>query len=92
MIVVWVGEKPRVHVSVGVFTQKIRQRCTVTNRAAVPAYPVMIDVTDEKRRCILSENFFLLAPGETKTVRVTVDEGDVGEITVSCWNGKTVYA
>ena len=64
----------------------------ITNRAGAPAYPVTFDVTDGEQRCMLSENFLLLAPNETKTVRVTVDEGDVGEIAVSCWNGNTVYA
>ena len=38
----------------------------------------------------LSENFFLLEPSEEKTVRITADRGEVGEISVSLWNGEGV--
>lgn len=64
----------------------------IANIGETPAYPVTVDVTDLEQRCFLSENFFLLKPQETKTVRITVDQGDIGRVAVACWNGDTVYA
>lgn len=62
----------------------------ITNLSDVPAYPVTIEQTDPDSREFLSDNFFLLKPGETKAVRITCDCGQVGQVRISCWNGKTL--
>lgn len=62
----------------------------LTNTSDTPAYPVTLDLTSDSQRCYLSDNFFLLKEHESKTVRVVCDEGEIDEISVSLWNGKSL--
>ena len=64
----------------------------VTNVSDAPAFPVTLDIPDETARCCLSDNFFMLKSGESKTVRVTRDKGDVDEVFLSFWNGDCLTA
>ena len=64
----------------------------VTNGSDAPAFPVTLDIPDETARCYLSDNFFMLKSGESKTVRVTRDKGDVDEVFLSLWNGDLLTA
>lgn len=64
----------------------------VTNVSDAPAFPVTLDIPDETARCYLSDNFFMLKSGESKTVRVTRDKGDVDEVFLSLWNGDLLTA
>ena len=64
---------------------------TVKNEGAVSAYPVTVET--ESARFYADDNFFLLEPGEEKTVRITVERDGVAEkekITVSAWNGEEI--
>lgn len=58
----------------------------IENTADVPAYPIVISLTDETKRFFLSDNFFMVAPREKKTVRITSQSGECGEISVMAWN------
>jgi hypothetical protein len=59
----------------------------IKNISNTPAYPITLDVTDDNQRCFLNENFFLLMPGEEKTIRITCDKGEIKEVKVDFWNG-----
>ena len=60
------------------------------NVSNTPAYPVTLDLSSDTGRCFLSDNFFLLAAGEEKTVRLTCDKGTVEKVAISWWNGEGV--
>lgn len=62
----------------------------IKNISKDPAYPVTLDVSDDKKT-FLNENFFMLKPNEEKKVCITCDIGDVGRIRISFWNGDTVF-
>ena len=49
-------------------------RITVKNTSDTPAYPVTVDVRNTTCRFYLDDNFFLLKPGEVKTVMLTCDK------------------
>lgn len=60
------------------------------NAAEAPAYPVTLDLGDgEEGRCYLSENFFLLKPGEEKRVRLVADS-PFREVKICAWNAEEV--
>lgn len=59
---------------------------SLENPSDVPAYPVTLSLADESKRFFLSDNFFLLAPGEKKNIKLTCDEGECGSVIVSAWN------
>lgn len=63
---------------------------TLRNISDVPAYPVTLDVCGNEKRCFLSDNFFLVKPGEEKTVRLTCDSGKADGIEVAFWNGEHI--
>ncbi len=63
---------------------------SVENISDVTAYPVILDLIDEEKRCFLSDNFFMLMPHESKTVRITCDNGETGKIKVGIWNGNSI--
>lgn len=60
----------------------------IKNISNHPAYPVTIDIHNCEQRCVLSENFFMLENGEEKTIRITVDKGDIDKVKISFWNGQ----
>ncbi|MBE6584775.1 MAG: hypothetical protein E7649_07390 [Ruminococcaceae bacterium] len=64
-------------------------RVLIENVSDSPAYPVTIDLCDEQKRFFLDDNFFMLKPYEKKTVRITCDDSQVGNISVSLWNGES---
>lgn len=65
----------------------------VTNTSDVPAYPVTVEQDHQRTRQYLSDNFFLLRPGESRTVRLTVNDPQAAaNIEVSAWNAPTVQA
>ncbi len=63
---------------------------TVKNISDVPAYPVTLDLENANQRHFLNDNFFLLKPGEKKTVRLTCDSGKVETVKIDFWNGETI--
>ena len=62
----------------------------IENAGEVPAYPVVLNLTDESKRFFLSDNFFMITPGEKKCIRITCDSGNCGEICVSAWNSESI--
>ena len=60
------------------------------NSSDTPAFPITFDLVDDEKRFFASDNFFMLKGGEEKTVRITCDRGNAGEIVVGLWNGKDV--
>lgn len=64
----------------------------IENISDISAFPVTVEPKDESARFYLSDNFFLLKAGESKTVRITSDTNGLEKITVNLWNGKAVSA
>lgn len=65
----------------------------VQNRGAVPAFMTRVDVAEAKRVFIASDNFFWLAPGESKEVTLKIqwrEKGSQPLITASAWNAETI--
>ncbi len=62
----------------------------IKNRSETPAYPVTVDLSDERKRFFLDDNFFMLKGGEHRVIRVTCREGKAGAISVGFWNGEGV--
>jgi len=60
------------------------------NISDTPAYPVTVDTDNDTQRCYVSDNFFLLKPGEEKTVRITCDSGEPQNLVVDFWNGEKI--
>ena len=63
-------------------TERSGNRITITNTGKLPAVGVNIQCPENEYRLIVSENFFWLNPGESKTVDVNLSE----EIKTDCWN------
>ena len=53
----------------GYFVRKIFK---IKNEGSVAAYPVIIDSADIKTKVVLSDNFFLLCPGEEREVSAAI--------------------
>ena len=62
----------------------------VENVSDHPAFPVTVDLENDEQRFFASENFFMLMPREKKTVRITCDKGEIGNVKVSLWNGTPI--
>lgn len=62
----------------------------IENVSDYPAFPVTVDLKNEEQRFFASENFFMLMPREKKTVRITCDKGEIGNVKVSLWNGTPI--
>lgn len=61
----------------------------VRNTGTQPAFPVKVDIAGAKRSFFASDNFFWLAPGESKTVSLEVlwrSEPGAASVDVSAWN------
>lgn len=58
------------------------------NPGTVPAYPVTVEAVNEYARFFADDNFFLLAGGEKKKIRITydLDKGEQTDIAVRGWN------
>ncbi|WP_103982980.1 glycoside hydrolase family 2 protein [Parabacteroides chinchillae] len=63
-------------------TERSGNRIKITNTGKLPAVGVNIQCPENEYRLIVSENFFWLNPGESKTVDVNLSE----EIKTDCWN------
>ena len=63
----------------------------IKNISENPAYPITLDLIDDDQRCFLNDNFFLLMPGEEKTIRITCDKDKIKEVKVDFWNGTPLY-
>lgn len=63
----------------------------IKNISENPAYPITLDSTDGEQRCFLNDNFFLLMPGEEKTIRITCDKGEIKKVKVDFWNGTPLF-
>ncbi len=63
----------------------VNLRVKVKNEGSVPAYPVVIDTKDVRTRIVLSDNFFLLYPGEERDIEAILN-GEERGITVSSFN------
>lgn len=69
----------------------LRQYVTIKNVAAVSAYPVIIET--ESTRFYADDNFFMLEPGEQKTVCITMESDKLQgreKITISAWNSEGI--
>lgn len=69
-------------------------RVKITNTGKVPAFMTKLDITGIKRAFYATDNYFWLAPGESREVEAEVlwREADAGKnivLTVSAWNAKT---
>ena len=62
----------------------------VENISGISAYPVVVNSNDEDCRFYLSDNFFLLKPYETKTIRITFDKGEYRDVEIDFWNGNSI--
>lgn len=63
---------------------------SVKNISDIAAYPITVDLVDDAKRCFLSENFFMIMPFEEKEINITCDEGEVEDIKIQLWNGKSL--
>ncbi len=64
---------------------------TVSNTGTVPAFPVSLD--SDTLPCVCEDNYFLLAPGETRTIAMTVfrKQGKKeSSYTIRAWNAPPV--
>ncbi|MCU0229677.1 MAG: hypothetical protein MUF01_18760, partial [Bryobacterales bacterium] len=64
---------------------------TITNDGRQPAYPVKIDLVGGKRSFFATDNYFWLAPGESKELKLEVKWRDTPDsakwrLTASAWN------
>jgi beta-mannosidase len=69
-------------------------RVKITNTGKVPAFMTKLDITGIKRAFYATDNYFWLAPGESREVEVEVlwrePEGSKNIVlTVNAWNAKT---
>ena len=67
------------------------QYVTIKNVAEVSAYPVIIDTVST--RFYSDDNFFMLEPGEQKTVCITMESDKLEKrekITISAWNSESI--
>lgn len=67
------------------------QHVTIKNVAEISAYPVIIET--ESIRFYADDNFFMLEPGEQKTVCITMERDKLKEgekITISAWNSESI--
>ena len=62
----------------------------IKNIFQMPAFPVTVNLEDDRARFFLDDNFFLLKSGEQKTVRLTCREGSPKRVRVAFWNGDHV--
>ena len=62
----------------------IRKTLKIKNEGSVAAYPVIIDSADIKTKIVLSDNFFLLCPGEEREISAVI-YGEDREITVTAF-------
>lgn len=62
----------------------------IRNAGAVPAFMTKIDVVSAKRALVADDNYFWLAPGETRTLSADVlwreTPGSAASVVVSAWN------
>ena len=62
------------------------------NNGERPAFPVRIDVAEDKTVSVASDNFFCLLPGEKKPVRLVVNTteyaGTALTVTATAWNSQ----
>lgn len=65
-------------------------RVLIKNISDTPAYPVTVDSANDKQRCFLNENFFMLKPHEEKIICITCDSGEIEKIQIDIWNGETI--
>lgn len=68
----------------------------IRNTGKHPAFPVKVDITGARRSFFASDNYFWLAPGESKVVTAEVLWRDAGAATVavaaSAWNAAALSA
>jgi beta-mannosidase len=68
-------------------------QCTIRNTGKLPAFMTQVDILDVKRAFFASDNFFWLAPGESKNVTIHViwrDESHRARLQVGAWNASPV--
>ena len=61
----------------------------VRNTSSVAAYPVTLEIENTSARFYASENFFLLKPGESRSIRLVCDglsAEELATISISAWN------
>lgn len=62
---------------------------TISNKGNYPAFLVSIDIEGTKRVMVSNDNYFWLAPGETKEIQTDVmwqEDRKPAHITISSWN------
>jgi len=67
----------------------------VTNTGKIPAFMTKLDITGIKRSFYATDNFFWLAPGETKKIKMQIlwrepVENKKATLTVNSWNTKPI--
>lgn len=70
-----------------------RIKLAVRNTGAVPAFMAQVNIPEGKRAFYATDNFFWLAPGESRELVVEVqwkEEARPSEITLEAWNAKKV--
>lgn len=64
------------------------------NRSETPAFPVRIDIDEDKTLSYAEDNYFCLMPGETRRIAVTTDttgyDAATLTLTMTAWNSRPV--